>query len=231
MGEHSLKSHASSSKHKMLAHNNVKGKSLFTPSLKHYFTDSQSSVSLNSSQSLDQEIPSTSATSRSTAPSVAPSSVRQALTGDDVLRAEIYHALNLIEKHHSYSSSSNASELYRLMFPDSNIAAGFQCGDRKSAYMTTFGIAPYLERLEMKALQSTNHYVLLFDESLNDHLHLKQLDTHVRHWVGDVVQTRYLTLQFLGHAKSVDLHEHLRQSWETMPIRSGLVQSGFVQAM
>lgn len=211
MGEYALKSHSASAKHVQLNDLDSKSKSNCTPTLKHFFNQNSLSSSLSSSSSLS-------------AASSSQFSTKSAFTGDDVLKAEVLHTLNLIEKHHSYSSSSNSSALYRLMFPDSQIAAGFQCGDRKSAYMSTFGIAPYLERMEMKALQRSQQYVLLFDESLNEHLHMKQLDTHVRYWTGDTVQTHYLTSQFLGHAKAIDLHEHLRQSWEKLPVRSGLLQ-------
>ena len=118
----------------------------------------------------------------------------------------------MIEYHHSYNSSSSSAELYRLMFPDSAIAQKFQCGESKAKYITTFGIAPYLQLAQLKAVQASKNYVLLFDESLNHHLQSKQLDTHVRYWAGDEVRSEYVTSQFLGHARADDLMKELRKN-------------------
>ena len=38
------------------------------------------------------------------------------------------------------------------MFPDSDIAATFQCGESKAKYMTTFGISPHFKTLLSKVL-------------------------------------------------------------------------------
>ena len=133
-------------------------------------------------------------------------------TGESVLTAEVIHCLNVIEKHHSYNSSRNCGSLYRKMFPDSAIAAAFACADKKVAYMTTFGIAPYLHQMQLKAINFETNFVLLFDESLNGPLQTKQLDVLVRYWRGEMIASRYHTTYFLGHAKATDMLEKLRDS-------------------
>ena len=51
------------------------------------------------------------------------------------------------------------------MFPDSNIAGKFQCGERKPAYLAVYGDAEHLKSLLL--LDITGFFVVLFDESLN----------------------------------------------------------------
>ena len=97
----------------------------------------------------------------------------------------------------------DAGDLNRLMFSDSLIAKKFQCADKKAAYLTTFGLGPHLKQCQFEAVNKSQHYVLLFDESLNSHMQSKQMDTHVRYWVGDTIQTRYFNSQFMGHAKMI----------------------------
>ena len=47
--------------------------------------------------------------------------------------------------------------------------------------------------------------MLSFDESLNKHLQKGQMDTIIRYWNGNkfIVETQYLTSEFLGAAKAV----------------------------
>ena len=92
------------------------------------------------------------------------------------------------------------------------IAAAFACADKKVAYMTTFGIAPYLHQMQLKAINFETNFVLLFDESLNGPLQTKQLDVLVRYWRGDTIASRHHTSYFLGHAKATDMLEKLRDS-------------------
>ena len=86
------------------------------------------------------------------------------------------------------------------MFPDSDIAKKYQCGETKTMYTSCFGLAPHFSQMLEKKVQMGSSYVLLFDESLNNHLQKKQLDYHVRIWEHDRVVTRYVTSDFLGHA-------------------------------
>lgn len=75
------------------------------------------------------------------------------------------------------------------MFPDSQIAAKFTCGSRKTSYLCVFGLAEYLKEMLMKAVKG--YFTILFDESLNKKSQSKQMDIHVRYWEGDKVVTRY----------------------------------------
>lgn len=107
--------------------------------------------------------------------------------GKEVLSAEIYWALHVTDKHYSFKSCDTVGDLFRNMFPDSAVASRFSCGEKKCAYLSTFGIRPYFQSLLLSKVKSANEYVLLFDESLNANLQSKQLDIHIRFWGGSHV--------------------------------------------
>ena len=71
------------------------------------------------------------------------------------------------------------------MFPDSEIAKQFSCGEKKCAYLCNFGIAPYFKQLLKDTLHNQQSYILLFDESLNKKTYNKQVDIHCRLWGDD----------------------------------------------
>ena len=92
------------------------------------------------------------------------------------------------------------------MFPDSEIAKTFTCSRTKVGYLSTFGIAPVIKHNIMKAVKTSEIYVLMFDESMNPDLQKKQLDILVGFLDADgTVTTRYVESFFLGHAKAVDI--------------------------
>ena len=96
------------------------------------------------------------------------------------------------------------------MFPDSQIAAKFTCGSRKTSYLLCFGLATHFKEMLMKAVKG--YFTILFDESLNKKCQAKQMDIHVRFWEGDKVVTRYFGSQFLGHATANDMVQHFEES-------------------
>ncbi|KAL7383430.1 hypothetical protein ABVT39_010507 [Epinephelus coioides] len=59
----------------------------------------------------------------------------------------------------------------------------------------------------------------MFDESLNHATKKKQLDVHVRYWVGDQVHSRYLGSQFMGHATAQDLMHHFKDGGQTEEVQ------------
>ena len=80
------------------------------------------------------------------------------------------------------------------MFPDDAIAKHFACGERKAAYLSTFGIAPHFLSLLKGKVRDQSEYVLLFDESLNSEMQST-----------DKVESQYFTSYFLGHQFVVTL--------------------------
>eukprot|EP00731_Ephydatia_muelleri_P010238 Em0005g824a len=123
-----------------------------------------------------------------------------------LLSAKIYWALTLGVKHYSFKCS------FTKTFPDSSITSKFACGEKKCSYLTTFVFAPCVQQLLASKLKSVGSYVLLFDESLTNHMEMKQPDLHIRVWEDEKVATHYFTSRLLGHATAEQLLEEL-QAW------------------
>ena len=71
---------------------------------------------------------------------------------------------------YSFKSCDIVGDLFHNMFPDGTGASRFSCGEKKCAYLSTFGIGPYFQSLLLSKVKSANEYVLLFDESLKSNL-------------------------------------------------------------
>ena len=123
---------------------------------------------------------------------------------NDVLSAEILWTLQTISAHYSYKSNEKVGKIFQAMFPDSVIASKFACGEKKTAYLCTFGLAKHFKELLMDEVKGP--FCILFDESLNNKSQQKQMDIHVRFWVRNQVVTCYFGSQFMGkHQFSVKL--------------------------
>ena len=58
----------------------------------------------------------------------------QCISRDDVLNAEVLWTIKTVMLHYSMNSSSNTGELFKMMFPDSQIAQKFSLG-RQSTHI------------------------------------------------------------------------------------------------
>lgn len=132
------------------------------------------------------------------------------------LKAEILWCLKMLDSHYSYKSCENVGEIFRCMFNDSSIAKNFSCGEKKAAYLSCFGIAPYFSSLLKTRVKEADGYVLLFDESMNSMNQLKQMDCHLRFWHHDKVVTRYFSSDFLGHSTANVLFEKINEKCISM---------------
>lgn len=195
MGESALKSHAKSAKHcgimQMAAGN----------SMENYLAASVSGRSTGS------------------APSQATDLNSACKSHEVVTDAEILWTMKVITSHYSYRSSAQTGDLFKRMFPDSDVAKSFSCGEKKCAYVACHGLRPFfLSRLQQE-VQKSDYYVVLFDESGNDFLQEKQMDVHVRYWDSShKVATRYYTSAFMGHSTAEDIQEVLLRALEPLPL-------------
>ena len=96
---------------------------------------------------------------------------------------------------------------FSAMFPDSQIAQMFTCGQPKCKYLVCHALAPYFKELLGKTLSEVEHFVCLFDASHNHVIKKGQMDLHVRCWdsTTNSVKTRYFNSQFLGKAAAADI--------------------------
>ena len=79
----------------------------------------------------------------STAGTAAPS-LRTTFGCTPTMKAELLWCLNTVTRHQSFKSNEGIGDLFRAMYPDSEVAHSFACGPDKTAYITKFGIAPYI---------------------------------------------------------------------------------------
>lgn len=73
--------------------------------------------------------------------------IKTFVSSNPTLKAEICWATKVVTSHYSYKSCEHVGDLFQTMFPDSNIAKQFKCGENKVAYLTLFGIAPHFSSL------------------------------------------------------------------------------------
>lgn len=143
--------------------------------------------------------------------SQVPNSSQNTLTSyvadNRVTDAEIKWVLKCVQSHYSFKSCDGIARLFSSMFPDSEVAKKFSCGERKAAYLCQFGISQHFKMLLFKCFDEVDSYTLLFDETLNQSNQKKQLDVHIRFWHTQErkVQTRYLTSAFIGHSTAEDI--------------------------
>ncbi|CAN7945535.1 unnamed protein product [Ixodes hexagonus] len=163
--------------------------------------------------------PSTSEQSTVPPPSQSPNLKNACKTHELVTNAEVLWTLKVVTSHFSYGSSAQAGELFQRMFPDSEVAKAFSCGEKKCAYVTCHGLRPFFLSTLQREVEQCEHYVVLFDESANDYLHRKQMDVHIRFWNSShKVATRYYTSVFMGHSTAEDIQGKLLSALEPLPI-------------
>lgn len=154
--------------------------------------------------------PPTSSSALDSTPASAGPSSRQIIdyvSSTEVLKAEIMWALKCMDAHYSMTSCAGINDVFSAMFPDSVIARSFRCGDKKAAYLCTFGLGPYFSSELTKMVKASPYYVLCFDETLNKDFQEKQLDIHLRIWDGSRVVTQFYDSKFMGHGTAVNLFE------------------------
>ena len=63
----------------------------------------------------------------------------------DVRKAEILLVMQSVVSHTSHNSMNSFPDLFRLMFPNSNIASSMELGRMKIGYIINHGLASYFK--------------------------------------------------------------------------------------
>ena len=126
------------------------------------------------------------------------------------LKAEIIWALKSVSSGFSNNSCNESNELFRTMFPDSNIAKQFRLGEGKLRYIVNFGLAPYFKELLTGDVTNSACHVISFDEIMNSVTQRCQIDFIIRFWneMEEQVQSRYWDSDFIGHSKATVILKH-----------------------
>ena len=142
---------------------------------------------------------------------------------NQVTEAEIRWALKMVQGHASFKSCNHLSELFGVMFKDSEIATKFKLGPDKARYLICFGLAPfYMDTLIRRFFPCK--FTLSFDEAFNKINHQAQLDVHVTFYdfAKRMVVRRYYDSVFLGHTSAVDLSKAMKEGLENINWLSNL---------
>ena len=117
--------------------------------------------------------------------------------GEEVHRAEILHALKVVDSNQSFASADGDGERFVAMFPDS-----------KMKYTIQYGIAPYFKELLKDDLKNTA-YSFKFDETTNQQVK-KQYDGYVQYWSckHKCINIAYCGTLMVDHCPSEKLLEH-----------------------
>ena len=77
--------------------------------------------------------------------------------------------------HFSFSASTNITDIFKTMFPDSAIAQKMKFESNKLSYLICFGIAPFFKQQLLVGLKETQCFVISLDVSLNYEFHEEQI--------------------------------------------------------
>lgn len=124
------------------------------------------------------------------------------------MRAETLWALKCVQNNYSFQSNDGNSCLFKKMFPDSKIAAGYEMAKSKIKYIVQFGIKKYVVDQLIEDIQGSP-FSFKFDETTTAQIK-KQYDGYVQYSSEKFkkIITHYAGSLFLGHCKSDQLKEH-----------------------
>ena len=91
-----------------------------------------------------------------------------------VLAAEILCALKVANNQFSLRSCLGLSEIFKEMFPDSDIAKSSKLSKTKCGYVINYGLAPYFRDFLAKMISSSPFYVICDVPRENDDSNFKR---------------------------------------------------------
>lgn len=118
----------------------------------------------------------------------------------EVTRAECIWAMATAHLGFSFNSSQFLPEIFRSMFPDSQIAIDYSLRQRK-LYIISHGTSYYFTNELIKDVRKAYGFSLLFDETTIAGVR-KQLDIFFRYWseAKNCICVRFYKSILLGHA-------------------------------
>ena len=216
MGNTALSSHAGGIGHKNREVAAKSAPSVFVPKRSQSNIDADTSEATNqpsqtpdAATNLASESSSTSSVPRaSNANTTITSFFTSGKDSDGVISAEIMWTVYSVVQNNSFASNSDISYVFSKMFDDSQKAQVFKLAETKTKYTLEHGLQVHFQKLLTDKVQKntvSKWFVILYDETLNQHLQEKQLDMHIRFWDHDKVLTRYISSEFLGKSRAVDI--------------------------
>ena len=130
-------------------------------------------------------------------------SVGMFTVGDATLEAEIYWLAKVASSNYSLRSTDHIGDLFRAMFPDSEIAKNFKLSRTSASYIIGQGLSPHFTQVLIADLSASElPFSVHFDETTSSQVK-KQMDITLRYWSpkhGEI-WTAFYTSLFFGHAE------------------------------
>ena len=104
------------------------------------------------------------------------------LLNQKVTDAEIIWCMHCVDRNLAFNAVDETAEIFCRMFDDSEVAKLFKSKKDKLRYVLVYGVYPTFECILMDRVSESRDLVLMFDESHNKDLKMKQLDVHLRFW-------------------------------------------------
>ena len=139
-------------------------------------------------------------------------SMKAFTTNESVMKAEILWSSKSVMAHFSFSASAGIGDLFKRMFPDSQIASEFAYGKTKMNYLLCFGIIPFFKEKLLQKVKEAECVTVSFDESLNKDFQSEQMNTILHYFNEDKCLSQYSDSQFMGHTTAKDLLENLKST-------------------
>ncbi|KAL1482471.1 hypothetical protein MTO96_050322 [Rhipicephalus appendiculatus] len=144
---------------------------------------------------------------------------------DQVCEAEAIFAMYVVSKGIPYTWGDTATDIYKKMFPDSNVAKNFNCGRAKLSYIISDGLGPYFKSKLLGELCRPNvFFSLMIDETPKPEQRVQQLDLLVRYFSESRQQVvvEHLNSFNLGRATGDIIVECIEDALAELP-RQGLL--------
>lgn len=102
---------------------------------------------------------------------------------DRVVKSEAVFAMSVISKSIPYSLADTATEIYKVMVSDSEVAKNFSCGRHKLTCVISDGLGPYFNAKVVNELcQAGVFFSVLIDETPKPEQRVQQLDVQARYF-------------------------------------------------
>ena len=140
------------------------------------------------------------------------SSMKTFTSNEIVMKAEIMWSIKSVMAHFSFSASADIGDLFKKMFPDSEIASKFACGKTKMNCLLCFGITYFFKEKLLQKVKEAECVTTSFGESLNKDFQSEQMDIIMCYFHDDKCLSQYFDSQFMGHTTAKDLLENLKST-------------------
>ena len=144
-------------------------------------------------------------------PLSSPQTVESLIVLVSALRAEVLWVFKVLKNNFSLRSCFDLNDLFKSMFPNSEIAKTFKLSRTKCGYLINYGLALFFRDVLLKSINASPYFMISYDESMNKILQDEQMDLQARYWDDNErqVRTRYFDSKFLNRPNFTNLHTTL----------------------